>query len=173
MIDIQSRNNITDLLQYNSVGCELGVFEGDFSEILLSSGKFQKLYLVDLFSGPAWNGGKHYPDAGVLYEFVNEKFSNNTEIVSVIKQNSTDFLKLTNIKFDFIYIDTIHTYECLSQELSLAHKIIKPSGYICGHDYCSEFNGVIDAVSEFSEKYNYKVIITKENSYPSFMIQII
>jgi hypothetical protein len=172
MIHISHRNNITNILPYNSVGCEIGVFEGNFSEQLILSNKFSKLYLVDLFSGPACNFGKYYEDAAVLYGSVKSKFVNNKEI-EVIKEDSLNFLRSTNISFDFIYIDTIHSYEYLSQELSLAYRCIKKGGYICGHDYCYEFNGVIKAVTEFCELHGYQPIITQETDYPSFIIEII
>lgn len=168
---INTRNEITNLLPNNSIGCELGVFEGEFSQKLLESNKFDELYLVDIFSGKASNFGKHYNDAGVLYDIVKNKFENNT-IVKIIKKDSIAFLQSTNIQFDFIYIDTIHCYDFLIQELEAAHKIIKPGGYICGHDYCMEFYGVIKAVKEFIDKYGYSLMITTENDYPSFIIHI-
>ena len=172
MITIYHRNDITNLLPYNSIGCELGVFEGDFSEQLLSSEKFASLYLVDIFNGPACNFGKYYNDASVLYDIVKSKFLDRKE-VHIIKQDSLSFLQSINLTFDFVYIDTIHSYEHLIQELFLAHNHIKQGGYICGHDYCLEFNGVIQAVDEFTKKYGYTASITKEQQYPSFIIQII
>lgn len=168
---INTRNEITDLLPYNSIGCELGVFEGEFSQQLLNSNKFHKLYLVDIFSGQASNFGKHYEDASVLYDIVKNKFQDNNT-VEVLKEDSITFLKSTTTKFDFIYIDTIHSYDFLIQELEAAHKVIKSGGYICGHDYCLIFDGVIKAVTEFTNKYGYSVIITTEHDYPSFIISV-
>lgn len=168
---INIRDNIPQLLQTDSIGCELGVFEGNFAETLLSSNKFKKLYLVDLFNGSASNFGKHYNDASQLHEFVENKFKDNNE-VSVIKQDSINFLESSNINFDFIYIDTVHSYDHLIRELRAAYIKIKIGGYICGHDYCLEFNGVIQAVNEFIKQHGYKLILTKENNFPSFIIQI-
>lgn len=170
-IQIDNRNNITDILPTDSVGCEIGVFEGDFSKVLLDSNKFKKLYLVDYFSGPAWNFNKHYPDASVLYDKVKNRFSDDSR-VSVIKNDSVSFLKTTNLLFDFIYIDTIHSYEYLSQELLLAHKLIKKEGYLCGHDYCQEFDGVIRAVQDFIKQFKYPLSITLDKPYCSFIIKI-
>lgn len=170
MINLSHRNNITNLLPYNSIGCELGVFEGNFSKELYSSGKFDRLYLVDIFSGHACNFGKHYIDASVLHDMVKAKFLKCPEI-EVVQQDSIAFLKTTDIKFDFIYIDTVHSYEHLSQELLLSRDVIKKGGYICGHDYCNEFEGVIRAVREFCELYKYQPIITEESQYPSFIIK--
>lgn len=170
-ISIESRENITDLLNNNSIGCELGVFEGEFSNTLIQSNKFKKLYLVDYFSGPAWNFGKYYSDTSVLFDEVKNRFENDNR-VSVIKQSSIDFLKSTDIIFNFIYIDTVHSYEHLNQELSLAHKIIKPGGYICGHDYCTMFQGVIDSVQDFIQEYKYDVYVTPDPPYNSFIIKV-
>ena len=168
---IKTRDDITNILPANSIGCEIGVFEGEFAEQLLSSEKFNKLYLVDIFSGKASNFNKHYEDSSVLYDIVKNKFSNDKR-VEVIKEDSISFLKSTNIKFDFIYIDTIHSYDFLIQELEAAHNIINKHGYICGHDYCSTFEGVIRAVQEFVQKYQYALTITEENDFQSFIIHM-
>lgn len=171
MNTINTRNQIVDLLPTHSIGCELGVFEGDFSASLLDSNKFDKLYLVDLFSGSASNFGKCYSDASVLYDSVKNRFKQNSSI-TVIKQDSVTFLQTTNTRFNFIYIDTVHTYDHLIKELKAANNCIVPNGYICGHDYCQEFHGVIDAVKEFTQQYNYPLTVTSESQYPSFIIHI-
>lgn len=168
---IKTRDKIPDILREDSIGCEIGVFEGEFAEQLLRSEKFKKLYLIDIFSGEANNFSKFYRDSSVLYDFVKNKFSNDKR-VEVIKQDSISFLKSTNIQFDFIYIDTIHSYDFLIQELEAAHNIINNGGYICGHDYCATFKGVIQAVQEFIHKYQYSLILTEENNFQSFIIQI-
>ena len=59
-MNILNRNNLTDLLPYYSIGCELGVFEGEFSQTLWNSNKFAELHLVDIFTGEASNFGKPY-----------------------------------------------------------------------------------------------------------------
>jgi len=169
---ISTRGNITDLLPDNCIGCELGVFEGDFSEKLLSSNKFKELYLVDIFSGAASNFGKFYADASILQDKVINRFVNE-DIVRVVKSDSISFLKSTHLLFDFIYIDTVHSYDHCIQELELSNKKIKNGGYICGHDYCGEFHGVIDAVQEFTKRYDYPLMITSEADFPSFIIKIV
>lgn len=172
-MNIINRNHITDLLRPNSIGCELGVFEGDFSETLLNSGKFSNLYLVDIFNGQASNFGKTYADASVLKTFVTNKFTNNS-IITIIQQDSISFLKNTNIKFDFIYIDTIHSYDFLTKELIESYRCINDNGYICGHDYSEKnFPGVVRAVQEFCTTKNLVYNITTEKEdYPSFYIHI-
>lgn len=170
---INTREQITDLLNYNSVGCELGIFEGEFSQILVNSNKFDKLYLVDTFSGKAYNFGKEYEDASVLENKAKNRFE-SYPVIEVIKNDSLSFLKsMPNNSFDFIYIDTIHSYEQTIIELEEAYRTIKNSGLICGHDYCLQFSGVIRAVTEFCEKYMHKILVTQEKDYPSFILTVL
>jgi hypothetical protein len=169
---INTRESIVNLLDTNSIGCEVGVFEGDFSQILVDSKKFKKLYLVDIFSGIASNFGKTYTDSSCLEEKAKNRFLSKN-FVEIIKQDSVSYFRhMPDNFFDFIYIDTVHSYEQTILELYESHRTIKNNGFICGHDYCIEFNGVITAVNEFCLKYNYKPIITTEINYPSFIIKI-
>ena len=62
----------------------------------------------------------------------------------------TDSGQSTDNKFNFIYIDGCHTYEAVKQDLILWKDRIKNA--ICGHDYCSQFPGVIKAVDEIIGK---------------------
>jgi hypothetical protein len=168
---INTRESIVNLLDTGSVGCELGIFEGDFSQVLTDSGKFKKLYLVDVFSGVASNFDKTYKDASCLEQKNKDRFLSKN-FVEIIKQDSISYLRsMPDNFFDFIYIDTVHSYEQTVSELYESHRTIKNKGFICGHDYCIEFHGVIRAVTEFCLKYDYKPIITTERDYPSFIVQ--
>lgn len=169
---INTRNEITDLLNENSVGCELGVFEGDFSKILIQSNKFNKLFLVDVFNGKAYNFGKKYHDASVLENQVKNRFKEYS-YVEVIKNDSLSFLKsIPDNSLDFIYIDTVHSYDQTKLELEESYRVIKNNGFVCGHDYCQMFSGVIQSVQEFISKHNLQTIVTTEADFPSFIIKI-
>lgn len=165
------RKSIVDLLSPNSVGCELGVFEGEYAEILWKSGKFDKLYLVDVFCGRTANFGKEIEDASFLEQMVTEKFKQEKGI-SIVKSDSVNFLlDQPQDSLDFVYIDTLHTYDQTIKELNAAYSCVKPNGYICGHDYCKLFHGVIDAVQEFVAKHDLNYTITKnEEEFPSYVI---
>jgi hypothetical protein len=174
MTNINSRKDITNLLEPSSMGCELGVFEGEFSADLWNSKKFDQLYLVDIFSGKASNFGKSYDDASVLENIIRQKFIQDSG-VRVFKSDSVTFLQSTPSNFfHFIYIDTTHTYETTVLELEESYRCIKNNGYICGHDYTSiHFPGVVNAVNEFCDSYSTEVHIIDQNEpYPSFYIKI-
>lgn len=170
---INIRNQIVSLLNDNSVGCELGIFEGDFSDVLIQSNKFTRLFLIDIFDGTAFNFGKVYNNASILENHVKNRFK-QYDYVTVIKNDSLSFLRsMQNNSLDFIYIDTVHSYDQTQKELEESYRVIKNNGLICGHDYCTMFNGVIESVQEFIQKYHFKLDITKESDFPSFIIQVV
>jgi hypothetical protein len=170
---ISTRNQIIEIINPKSIGCELGVFEGDFSKILIDSKKFDLFYIVDIFSGTAMNFGKVYHDASLLQKVIEEKFKEYNNI-KIIKNDSLTFLKsVQNNYFDFIYIDTIHSYEQTIQELNEAYRVTRSGGLVCGHDYnIKEFPGVCKAVAEFCTKHSLTYRTTNQDYYESFIITI-
>ena len=75
--------------------------------------------------------------AGVL-ELVREKFSEEikSKKIEILRSNSIDAAKLfQNNYFDWIYVDTDHSYSTTIQELNAYESKIKSNGFICGHDY--------------------------------------
>ena len=169
-----TRRDITSMLPEDSIGAELGVFEGDFSQELVTSNKFKKLWLVDVFQGRASNFGKVYYDASVLENIVTNRFK-EVEEVEVVKSFSTEFLKdMPENVFDFIYIDTTHEYHYTVLELSEGLRCMKHGGLLCGHDYDNyRFPGVVKAVNEFCDRYELSLQVTYESELPSFIIKII
>jgi hypothetical protein len=169
---IDYRHQIKSVLPEDIVGCELGVFEGDFSKVLIDTKKFKKLYLVDTFSGVI-HGTKEkiYQDGSILFDHVKQRFINN-ENIHVVKQDSVGFLNsLEDNTLDFVYIDTVHTYEQCIQELNAARRVVKNNGLICGHDYMRErFPGVCQAVEEFTTNYGIRFRLTQKEVYQSFFI---
>jgi hypothetical protein len=81
--------------------------------------------------------------------------------------------------FDWVYLDTDHTYETTRRELELLRSKMKKGGIIAGHDYLmGNWNaghryGVIEAVREFCLKYDWEMIfLTHELDIPpSFAIR--
>lgn len=169
---IDKRHQIGNILSDNITGCELGVFEGDFSEVLVRTNKFKQLFLVDTFAGKIHGTQeKIYPDGSILFDQVKNRFIMYSE-VSVIKQDSVNFLNsIEENSLDFVYIDTVHTYDQTLLELNAARKTVKHNGLICGHDYIeTRFPGVCKAVNEFVDKYNLSFRLTQKDEYKSYFI---
>jgi hypothetical protein len=176
MTQVNEREELPSILPENIIGCEIGVFEGDYSQVLVDSGKFKELYLVDVFSGVASSGNKRgkniktYNDASVLFEHNSDRFS-KYDFVKVIKEDGISFLNRMTNKLDFVYIDTLHTYSQTIQELESAYLAVKSGGIIAGHDYNEEqYSGLVRAVKEFCLKYNLELRLTNQDTLESYYI---
>jgi glycosyltransferase involved in cell wall biosynthesis len=146
-------------LPHGGVVAELGVDHGDFSARILESTRPTRLHLVDMWGSERDHGG--------LFEGVKERFS--AEIaegrVKVHRKMSVEAADdFADACFDWIYIDTDHSYETTARELRRFAPKVKEGGLIAGHDYCmgkwanGYRYGVIEAVHEFCVKENWELV---------------
>ena len=159
-------------MKKDSVVCEIGVANGDFSEEILKHSQPRKLHLID-----SWHSQRYSPDQDrVRNRFKKELANGIIEInLGLSIERLSDF---PDNYFDWIYIDTVHDYRVTSEELAIGMLKVKPGGIICGHDYTpgNIINGipygVVNAVQEFCVKYNWKIVyLTCEcNCYNSFAV---
>lgn len=49
---------------------------------------------------------------------------------------------------DVCFIDALHDYESVKQDIALWWPLVREGGYLCGHDYQHRFPGVMRAVAE-------------------------
>lgn len=170
-----NRHCLLELLPNNSICAEIGVNKGEFSVDILNVTKPAKLHLID-----AWADEKRYHD-GLRLE-VEEKFANEISagIVEINKGFSTEVLKLfPDNYFDWVYLDTDHTYKLTTDELKVLKDKVKGDGIIAGHDYilgnwsgdCRY--GVIEAVHELCVNDNWELLYLtiNKNEMPSFAIK--
>jgi hypothetical protein len=175
---IKTRADIPNLLKPGSIGAELGVFEGAYSEQLLQSQKFIELHLIDIFSTPVRSGDKdgeniYTVDCNAFFRTVKNKFSNNSNVF-IHKIDSVTFLQnCESKKIDFIYIDTDHDYDLTTKELNCSLRVIKPGGLICGHDYDQKvYPGCYDAVNDFAKKNGLEFVTTTQDKLASYVFKI-
>ncbi len=171
---LSNRFELLKLLPKNGVGAELGVNRGEFSQEILNLNNPKKLHLVDVW------GSKRYNQE--IRKEVETKFYKQIEdgLVEVNLGFSTIVVdQFDEEYFDWIYIDTDHSYKTTKRELELYHSKMKRGGIIAGHDYtiCNWDGvvryGVIEAVHEFCLKNDWEILyITMEMTVkPSFAIR--
>lgn len=171
---LTNREQLLSLLPQNGVVAELGVDHGDFSRKILDITNPSKLHLVDVWQS------ERYPEK--LFHEVSQKFQK--EIVAgkvVINRGlSTEVVsQFPHAYFDWIYIDTAHTYSVTKAELESYVPKMKDGGIIAGHDFIvGEIDvpwkyGVIEAVYEFCSEQGWEIIyLTMERGIsPSFAIR--
>lgn len=154
-----NRHQLLDKMKKNSVVAEIGVDEGKFSQLIHKKVKPKKIHLIDMWGSDRFHDGK--------FEAVKNYFAEEIEkgTVQIHKTMSTKAaLDFEDAYFDWIYIDTDHSYETTRDELQLYAPKMKPGGIMAGHDYrmgnwVSMYRyGVIEAVHEFCVTHNWELI---------------
>ncbi|MFP8488619.1 class I SAM-dependent methyltransferase [Gracilimonas sp. Q87] len=154
-----NRHQLLGKMKKNSIVAEIGVDEGKFSQLIHKKVKPQKFHLIDMWGSDRFHDGK--------FEAVKDYFAEE------IKEETVRIHKIMSTKaahefkeeyFDWIYIDTDHSYETTRDELQLFAPKVKPGGIMAGHDYrlgnwVSMYRyGVIEAVHEFCVNYNWELV---------------
>jgi len=172
---LPTRSDLVACLPQRAVVAEVGVSEGDFSQLILEVSQPQTLYLIDLWESSAAAFGQ--PAA----EKVSRKFVEFQErgVVKIIRGYSWECLKeLPHYSLDWVYIDASHEYEDVVRDLEAARGAIKPGGYIAGHDYVVWSSptlrfGVVEAVNEFCVRHDFRFryLTMEPNGHFSYAIQ--
>jgi hypothetical protein len=142
-------------------GCvaEIGVDRGDFSEMILHTTRPATLHLIDSWDSERYHAG--------LQEGVTGRFAGSIEsgTVRIHRKYSTEAApEFPDDYFDWIYIDSDHSYSLTREELQAYAPKVKLNGIIAGHDYSmgnwvdSVRYGVIEAVHEFCVEHGWKLV---------------
>lgn len=71
------------------------------------------------------------------------------ENINHIRATSDDAVKLLKEKkYDFIYIDGLHTYEQIKADITNYLPLLNPNRFIGGHDYHANWPGVISGINK-------------------------
>lgn len=140
---------------------ECGAWLGKSSAYLvdISQNKKLKVWIVD-----SWNGSSNELDT-------HHQLAKHSDIYSLFLENmgARKFkhirslsheasLHFDNESCDVVFIDMEHTYEAVKNDIELWLPKVKSGGYIAGHDYSSDWIGVIEAVNE---KFGNKIIVNR------------
>lgn len=171
---LSTRQELLSLLPKNAVCAEIGVNEGEFSEEILKITEPRKFYLVDAWDDVVYHNG--------LRDAVKEKFRNqieNGQIEMRIGLSTNELPKFPDGFFDWVYLDTAHTYDVTIAELNILKTKMKSGGIITGHDYVTGWwqgrfkYGVIEAVHELCVKDGWEMLYltTEVHQHRSFAIR--
>ena len=147
-----------NVLPKGAIGAEIGVAQGNYTEKILSVTQPQKLHLIDAWTQKQYAG---------LRESVENRFNSEIKDGQVFLHQGfsiNELEKFDDRYFDWVYIDTDHSYNTTTKELDLCRRKVKVGGIIAGHDYTvgawipKVRYGVIEAVNEFCHKYNWEMI---------------
>lgn len=165
------RRHVLKLAPKGSIGAELGVYTGMFSEILEHDLKPSVFYLVDPWSKLH---GDYYPNWGPY----SSNLSLSTEAAKaatlhrakgfqsenvIVNDFSSNWLpSLSSIKLDWVYLDAGHQYSKVMKDLHAIDKALGQDGVIMGDDIwvksLTEKSEVFYAVRDFSREMGYEIL---------------
>jgi hypothetical protein len=166
-------------LPKHAVCAEIGVYEGRFSELILSITRPRKLHLIDPWkyeADPAYERSfygkaKGHSQARMdgMYESVVKCFKSKR--VEIHRDDSAACSsRFPDNYFDWIYIDGNHLYEFVKQDLESYFPKMKSGGIVAGDDYGRDPNrwdkdGVKRAVEEAITTGLYQKIAIDKNQF--------
>jgi len=175
---LPDRMHLMDKLPKRSRAAEVGVHIGKYTRKILDINNPKTLYLVDHWE----DSDRKHSYRNCRYQKVKEKFAEDINFgrVNLIKEDSV--VALNNFSdnfFDWVYIDTLHDYSQVKEELMVSADKVKNNGYIAGHDYTDGDEGsgykygVKRAVREFcvEHDYEFKYLTFDKDNNPSYALQ--
>lgn len=144
------------------VGAEIGVADGRYSEILCKNIPGLKLYCVDpwLPYEDNWRSEKYQQGA---YKRAKERLDNyNVEFIKKISIEAS--LAFQDKILDFVFIDGVHTFDYVMEDIIAWSRKVRKGGIVSGHDYY-QFNksGIIQAVNAYVEEHKIDLNLTLRN----------
>ena len=150
-------------------GCEVGVWKGETSKVLLEAFPELQLLMVDRYElySPGGKGELSRIDSQVgMWEGMKvaaelTMFAKDRRVLAVGDSSVvSEFIKKGSL--DFVFYDPEHGYEAMKKGLPVWHSKIQQRGLFCGHDYNGRSDksgrfGVKRAVDEFAKEMGCKV----------------
>jgi hypothetical protein len=184
-----SRNNLPDFfnkLGY-TVGAEIGVLNGEFSEVFCKAGI--KMYSIDpwmAYKG-AGSGLSKQEVQDEVYSNARKRLDVYGELSVILRKTSEEALReIADGSLDFVYIDGNHIFPYMAFDLYNWSNKVRKGGIVSGHDYFNKphhpratvhVKAVVDAYVDLFGITNWWVIealsrkdmISNGDQYPSWM----
>jgi hypothetical protein len=149
---------VSRLNKKDMIVVEIGVDRGYNAKSLLENLDIKMLYCVDPYAEPK------YPKFSMARTGSDEAFKQAKKELRKFKDKVT-FIRKSSLyaadevpdELDFVYIDGLHNYDMVNQELKIYYLKLKKGGVIAGHDYFGDFIGVTEAVIEFKHRTKKKL----------------
>ncbi len=163
-------------------GCEVGVYSGYFSDIILRHWQGKRLFSIDPYQTFA---EKTYRDQSNIDQEEFERVYAQAQAKLGIYKDRSLIVRKTSVaaapdfpdrSLDFVYLDGNHRYESVREDIEAWYPKVKDGGLLAGHDYVEDGItahgdfGVRKAVAEFSAKYRINIYQTAE-PFPSWIAQ--
>lgn len=186
MIVCDTRSELLLLVQRGQPCLEVGVFAGEFAIEIDAICEPSRLHLVDAYAGDVFSCDVH---GGNPKRFVGDHLHAEVNAAArfhgwtLHRGMSSDVLPtLAPASFELVYIDADHSESGCRADLQEAWRLVRPGGWIAGHDYsvntarCVDAShyagfGVKAAVDAFCETHGVTIAAMAMDGYTSFAIR--
>ena len=160
-------------------GAEIGVFRGEHALLMLEHLNIKKLYLIDPYEtdDPSFVGKMKVKGliAGA-YAIAEEALSDYSDKTVWMLMPSDEAVKIifNDASLHFVYIDGNHNYEHTKCDIKNYLSLVRPGGFLGGHDYMMRSSPLIEvkrAVDEFIEATGYELNVSP-GKFPEWWVQV-
>ncbi len=148
---------------------EIGSFVGESTVLFAQS--FKKVIAIDPFLAdydPA-------DPTSYLFEFKNvfqtylDRTGDHQNIQTIVSTSDNAVEKLGGLKYDFIYLDGLHTYEGVKTDIINYLPLVKDGGVIGGHDYTNQIPHLVGVYQAVNEMFGKPDKVFKDNSWIKYI----
>jgi hypothetical protein len=177
------RGRILKHLPSSRIIAEIGVFRGGFAAMIIRNVKFEVFHLIDPWGKDCddeyVNNYRVTDDMGALYEEILKRYEREILSGSIIphRDYSTEVApSFPENLFDWVYIDGMHSYEAVYNDLIAFSPKIAVNGFILGHDFSNtrmgrvKKFGVIGAVLRFCREFDWMILLVTNEDAPSYVL---
>jgi hypothetical protein len=175
-----SRADLLPLLPRNAVVSEIGVALGNFASQIVEYSSPKVLHLIDPWEGlegeyvKAYRGTKaKNNEIANRFELVQRRFADNPNVRLHRDFSQNALPRFPDNTFDWTYVDAMHDYDSVLNDLRLVDPKVRDDGLILGHDF-SDTNranfGVVPAVKDFVAERGYALMAINMEKSPSYVI---
>jgi len=146
--DLQSSGEMSKDISIVEVGTDLGLNARNIKQFV----SFDTMYLID----PYFDDYGRYSSGDKRFDIAKKRVGYSDDIVFI---RDTSEVASTLFKYDSVdcvYIDGVHSYEHVMQDIKLWYPKVKKGGIIGGHDFFGSGLGVILAVTDYVDKNNLR-----------------
>jgi hypothetical protein len=134
------RRALLSRLPKHSIGAEIGVWRGDFTQEILSVVEPRQLHIIDPWISQPQNEDRwyHHRDQSVMdstYQHIVTRFRDDDRVVIHRKLSEDAVQDFADGLLDWVYIDGNHLYEFVKRDLELYLRKLKLGGLLTGDDY--------------------------------------
>lgn len=174
MRDDESTKGLLNLIEQlgdcsNKKMLEIGSFVGESTVLFASS--FGQVIAVDPFleGYDDMDPTSHSFDFKNVYETYLERTTpfKNIKTIKLTSNQAIDLLK--DEQFDFIYLDGLHTYEGVRDDIKNYLPLVKPGGVIGGHDYTQNLEHLVGVYTAVNEAFGKPDRVYGDNSWIKYI----